>query len=90
MFDTKRMLGRVIDDPLVQESIDDWPFTVVEGPKRKPMIQVMFKKGRKQFIPEEITSMLLELQKTNAEDFLKKSITDVVIAVPAYFNKRQR
>ena len=90
VFDAKRLIGRSMADPLVQRSIEGWPFTVVEGPGGKPLIEVMFKKEKKQFKPEEISSMLLSNMKQRADEFLQKQITDIVITVPAYFNQNQR
>ena len=90
MFDAKRLIGRTMADPLVQKSIEGWPFAVVEGPGQKPLIEVMFKKAKKQFKPEEISSMLLANMKARADEYLQKPITDVVVTVPAYFNQNQR
>ena len=87
IFDVKRLIGRNMTDPLVQKSIEGWPFTVVEGPGGKPLIEVLFKKEKKQFKPEEISSMLLANMKARADEFLQKPITDVVITVPAYFDQ---
>ena len=90
VFDAKRLIGRTMADPLVQKSIEGWPFAVVEGPGQKPLIEVMFKKAKKQFKPEEISSMLLANMKARADEYLQKPITDVVVTVPAYFNQNQR
>ncbi|CAN0113585.1 unnamed protein product, partial [Pylaiella littoralis] len=59
VFDAKRLIGRRFTDPGVTADKKRWPFEVVAGPGRKPTIEVTFKGERKQFAPEEISSMVL-------------------------------
>ena len=68
IFDMKWLIGKSMTDADIQKSIKTWPFSVVEGPGDKPLIEVMFKKERKQFKPEEILSMLLANIKSRAEE----------------------
>lgn len=89
VFDAKRLIGRKFDDPKVQQDIKNWPFEVVsEG--GKPKISVEYKKEKRKFSPEEISSMVLTKMKETAEVYLGGTVKDAVITVPAYFNDSQR
>ncbi|CAI5460663.1 unnamed protein product [Closterium sp. Yama58-4] len=90
VFDAKRLIGRRFSDPTVQADMKHWPFKVFSGPGDKPMIEVQYKGERKQFAPEEVSSMVLTKMKEIAETFLGKKIKDAVVTVPAYFNDSQR
>ncbi|CAI5491247.1 unnamed protein product [Closterium sp. Naga37s-1] len=90
VFDAKRLIGRRFSDPTVQADMKHWPFKVFSGPGDKPMIEVRYKAERKQFAPEEVSSMVLTKMKEIAETFLGKKIKDAVVTVPAYFNDSQR
>lgn len=89
VFDAKRLIGRKFSDTKIQEDMKHWPFKVVND-GGKPKISVEFKGVRKQFSPEEISSMVLTKMKETAEAYLGATITDAVITVPAYFNDSQR
>ena len=90
VFDAKRLIGRKFDEKVVQGDMKLWPFKVVEGPDKKPMIVVKFKGKEEKFFAEQISSMVLTKMKDIAEDFLGKKVKDAVITVPAYFNDSQR
>ncbi|KAL1195378.1 Heat shock 70 kDa protein BIP3 [Cardamine amara subsp. amara] len=89
VFDPKRFMGRLFDDPDVQKDIKYLPYKVVNK-DGKPYIQVKVKGEDKVFSPEEISAMILTKMKETAEAFLGKKIKDAVITVPAYFNDAQR
>ena len=59
IFDTKRLIGRKFNDPIVQKDMMFWPFKVEPGPDDRPLIVVKFKGETKKFHPEEISSMIL-------------------------------
>merc|ERR1711871_1542752 len=65
------------------------PFSVVADGE-KPKIRVHYKEERKDFTPEEISSMVLAQMKETAEAYLGEKVTKAVITVPAYFNDSQR
>jgi len=90
VFDAKRLIGRKMNDPVVQSDMKHWPFKVIAKDGDKPHIQVTFKGEEKTFSPEEISSMVLTKMKETGEAFTGKSIKDVVVTVPAYFNDSQR
>lgn len=89
VFDAKRLIGRKFDDPKLQEDIRHWPFQVVSDGGR-PKIVVEYKKEKKQFTPEEISSMVVSKMREVAETYLGNTVKDAVITVPAYFNDSQR
>ena len=89
VFDAKRLIGRKFNDPTVAADCKHWPFAVVNQDGR-PKIQVEFKGEKKTFYAEEVSSMVLTKMRETAEAYLGKTINDVVITVPAYFNDSQR
>jgi len=90
IFDAKRLIGRRFGDPATQSDIKHFPFKVFPKDGDKPAIEVDFKGEPKQFLPEEISSMVLIKMKEIAEAYLGETVTDAVITVPAYFNDAQR
>ncbi|XP_042754226.1 heat shock cognate 70 kDa protein [Lactuca sativa] len=90
IFDAKRLIGRRFSDSKVQDDIKLWPFRVIAGPVDTPKIVVSFKGEEKEFLAEEISSMILGKMKETAETYLGKPVKDAVITVPAYFNDSQR
>ena len=90
VYDVKRLIGRNFNDKEVQEDMKLWPFKVENGTNDKPMIVVEYKKEQRSFAPEQISAMILERLKEDAETFLGQKINDAVITVPAYFNISQR
>jgi heat shock protein 1/8 len=90
VFDAKRLIGRRFSEPTVQADMKHWPFKVINKGDDKPVIVVQYKGENKQFLPEEISSMVLTKMKETAESYLGKKVTKAVITVPAYFNDSQR
>ena len=90
VFDAKRLIGRKFSEQKVQDDMKDWSYQVVAGPGDKPMINVEFHGEKKQFAPEEISSMVLVKMKEIAEAYMGKTVKDAVVTVPAYFNDSQR
>jgi len=90
VFDAKRLIGRKFNDSALQSDMKHWPFNVTAGQDNKPKINVEYKSEQKQFLPEEISSMVLTKMKETAEAYLGEKVTSAVITVPAYFNDAQR
>uniref|UniRef100_A0A7S3YRT3 Heat shock protein 70 n=1 Tax=Lotharella globosa TaxID=91324 RepID=A0A7S3YRT3_9EUKA len=90
IFDAKRLIGRKFSDPTVQNDMKTWPFKVFAAAGDKPMIEVEYQAEKKQFTPEEISSMVLTKMKKTAEDYIGKPVHNAVVTVPAYFNDAQR
>ncbi|HZU20330.1 MAG TPA: molecular chaperone DnaK [Gaiellaceae bacterium] len=84
VFSVKRFMGRKYDE--VTEEMTIVPYKVVKGPNDDVRIEV----GGKQYAPPEISAMILQKLKADAEAFLGEPVTDAVITVPAYFNNAQR
>lgn len=90
VYDAKRLIGRKIDDPIVQKDMKLWSFKVITDESNKPKIQVEFKNKTEFYHPEEISAAVLQKMKETAEDYLGHPVTKAVVTVPAYFNDSQR
>ncbi|NLB66645.1 MAG: molecular chaperone DnaK [Lentisphaerae bacterium] len=84
VFSIKRFMGRKYDE--MKEEISRVPFEVVKAANGDAHVKI----GDKTYSPPEISSMILQKMKTDAEAFLGEKITQAVITVPAYFNDSQR
>ncbi|KAK7045728.1 ATPase with role in protein import into the ER [Paramarasmius palmivorus] len=89
VFDAKRMIGRTTDDQDLKHDIKHWPFRVNDK-NGKPAITVKYKGEERDFLPEEISAMVLTKMKETAEAYLGEKVTHAVVTVPAYFNDAQR
>lgn len=90
VYDSKRLIGRNFDDPIVQSDMKHWPFRVKRGENNKPLICIKYKEDDKEFAPEEISAMILAKMKETAEEYLGHPVKNAVVTVPAYFNDAQR
>ncbi len=92
IYDSKRLIGRNYNSKEVQNDMKYWPFKVIEDLKTKrTFIEVdLGVKGKKNFKPEEISSMILKKLKEYAEIFLNQEVKNAVITVPAYFTNNQK
>ena len=86
IFGIKRFIGHTFSDPAVQKDKVTVPFEV----KASSTGGVLTKIGDKDYRPEEISAMILQKLKTDAEAKLGEKITEAIINVPAYFNDSQR
>ncbi len=84
IFSIKRFMGRKFDE--VTEEMKIVPYEVVKGPNA----DVRVKTGGKEYAPPEISAMILQKLKADAEAYLGEKVTDAVVTVPAYFNNAQR
>jgi molecular chaperone DnaK len=80
----KRFMGRKFAE--VNEEMTIVPYEVVEGPDG----DVRVKAGGKEYAPPEVSAMILQKLKHDAESYLGEEVSDAVITVPAYFNNAQR
>lgn len=89
VFDVKRLIGRKFKDKTVQADKKMFPFDLVSK-GGKPYVEVTVDGEKKQFAPEEVSSMILQKMRATAENYLDKEIHHAVVTVPAYFNDAQR
>ena len=86
IFSIKRFMGRKASDPEVQRDLKLVPYSVSGASNG----DVRVKMGDKQHSPPEISAMILQKLKADAEAYLGETVTEAVITVPAYFNDAQR
>jgi len=86
IFAIKRLMGRKFDSPEVSRWLEHCPYRIVEGAGGDAYVEVEGKK----YSPSEISAMILQKLKTDAETYLGETVTEAVITVPAYFNDSQR
>jgi molecular chaperone DnaK len=85
-YSIKRFIGRNFDETTVEREMV--PFKVVKGPRND--VRVFSPVTGKEYAPQEISAMVLQKLKTDAEAYLGEPVTKAVITVPAYFNDSQR
>jgi len=84
VFSIKRFMGRKYEE--VSEEMKIVPYEVVQGENG----DVRVRAEGTEYAPPEISAMILQKLKTDAEAYLGESVSDAVITVPAYFNNAQR
>ncbi|WP_022660752.1 molecular chaperone DnaK [Paucidesulfovibrio longus] len=86
IFAIKRLMGREFDAPEVTKWLEHCPYRIVKGKNGDAWVEVAGKK----YSPPEISAMILQKLKKDAETYLGEEVTEAVITVPAYFNDSQR
>ena len=86
IFSVKRFMGRKYSDKQVQETIKRVPYKVSAAPNGDVRIAM----GGRDYSPPEISAMILQKIKADAEAYLGETVDRAVITVPAYFNDAQR
>ena len=84
IFSIKRFMGRMFKE--VSNEISEVPYNVDKNSNGA----VIVKANEKEYTPPEISAMVLQKLKQDAEEYLGSKISDAVITVPAYFNDSQR
>jgi len=86
IFSVKRLMGRRFSDPSVQYDKKWLPYAIKEGHNGMAVVEV----EGKTFTPQEISAMILQKIKSDAEAYLGEKVERAVITVPAYFDDSQR
>ncbi len=86
IYSIKRFMGRKYDDPAVQRSIKLVPYDVREAPNGDVRVVL----NNREYSAPEISAMILQKIKLDAEAYLGEPVTRAVITVPAYFDDNQR
>lgn len=86
VYGVKRLIGRRHDSPEIQKIIPGLPFTLTKLANGGTGVSIY----GKDYTPEEISSIILQRLKSDAEEYLGENIEDVIITVPAYFDDNQR
>ncbi len=86
IYSIKRFMGRKFSDPEVKRAMEIVPYKVTAAPNGDVRVWM----GGKEYSPPEVSAMILQKIKADAEQYLGEEVTDAVITVPAYFNDSQR
>ncbi len=86
LFAVKRLIGRRVDDPMVDKDRDMVPYQIVDGGNGDAWVEA---RGER-YSPSQISAFILQKMKETAEGYLGEQVTQAVITVPAYFNDAQR
>src|SRR5438309_5804355 len=84
VYSIKRFMGRLVSE--VTTEAKQVPYKVVAGNDGRVEVEA----GGQRYTPEQISAMILQKLKTDAEAYLGETVTDAVITTPAYFNDAQR
>lgn len=86
IFSVKRFMGRRFKDKEVQDAVGRIPYHIKEAVNGDVRIEM----GGREYSPPEISAMILQKLKADAEAYLGETVDQAVITVPAYFNDTQR
>ena len=86
LFAVKRLIGRRIDDPLVNKDKKMVPFKITDGGNGDAWVEAKDEK----YSPSQVSAFILQKMKETAESYLGEDVAQAVITVPAYFNDAQR
>jgi len=86
IFSIKRLMGRRFDESCVECDKKLLPFEITRAANGDAKVKM----GDKEYSPAEISAMILQKLKVDAEAYLGEKVNEAVITVPAYFNDSQR
>ncbi|HNT75653.1 MAG TPA: molecular chaperone DnaK, partial [Anaerolineae bacterium] len=88
LYSLKRLMGRRVSEHEVEVTREMVSYEIVAGPQGDARVRVPA--VNKVYTPQEISAMVLQKLKKDAEAYLGETVTQAVITVPAYFNDSQR
>lgn len=86
VYATKRLIGRMYDDPEVQKEIKMVPYKIVRADNGDAWVEA----GGQRYSPSQMGAFTLMKMKETAERYLGRPVSQAVVTVPAYFNDHQR
>ena len=86
VFSIKRLMGRRFDDEIVQADLNVLPYKIDAAENGDARVWM----GNRSYSPPEISAMILQKLKVDAEAYLGDTVNEAVVTVPAYFNDSQR
>ncbi|MCH8065615.1 MAG: molecular chaperone DnaK [Chloroflexi bacterium] len=86
VYSIKRLMGRKFDDESVKRDAELLSYKMTKAANGDIEVSM----GEKSYSPAEVSAMILQKLKTDAESYLGDTVTEAVITVPAYFNDSQR
>ncbi len=86
IFGVKRLIGKRFDSPDIQSLAKTLPYSIVPSSRGDAWVQI----NENKMSPEEVSSHILKKMKQIAEDYLRETIEEAIITVPAYFDELQR
>jgi molecular chaperone DnaK len=86
VYSVKRLMGRGINDAEVKKTQKVAPYKIIAGKDSLASVEI----AGKTYTPQEISAMILQKAKTDAEKYLGEKVDSAVITVPAYFDDSQR
>lgn len=88
VYSVKRLMGRRSDEKEVQITREMVPYNIISGPQSDARVEIPV--TGKVYTPQEVSAMILQKLKNDAEAYLGEPVKKAVITVPAYFNDSQR
>lgn len=86
VFSIKRLMGRKMDSPVVQDAMGRLPYKMVKADNGDAHVEIQGKR----YSPPEVSAMILQKLRQDAEEYLGEKVTEAVITVPAYFDDSER
>ncbi|MFQ5780721.1 MAG: Hsp70 family protein, partial [Nitrospiria bacterium] len=86
IYSIKRLMGRKFDSPEVGDAVKRLPYKVVKAPNGDAHVEIQ----GKSYSPPEVSAMVLQKLRQDAENYLGEKVDEAVITVPAYFDDSER